>query len=132
MLRTMIWAAACAAAMAGQAAAETIELRCRQGASEVYSMGPTMMMSATYADPVDVVISLDTEENRATLDPGVGMYSVGDAQVLIMMRSDAMREVWDIERATGQAIVMAYLIDEPRTVFIRREAQCELPAGMTL
>ncbi len=131
MLRITAAALFAAAALTGQASAETIELRCRQEASEVYSMGPTMMMSATYPDPVDVVISLDTEERRATLDPGVGMYSVGDAQVLIMMVSAQMREVWDIDRATGRAMVIAYLIDEPRTVFIRREAQCELPPGMT-
>jgi len=131
MVRTMIWAAVCAVALAGQASAETIELRCRQEASEVYSMGRTGMMSVTYPDAVDVVISLDTEEHRATLDPGVGMFSVGDAQVLIMMVSDQMREVWDIDRATGRAMVIAYLFDEPRTVFIRREAQCALPAGMT-
>lgn len=133
MGRTKILALALGAlAWAGQASAETIELSCRQGASEVYSMGPSMMMSLTYPDPVDVVISLDTETDTATLDPSAGLFSVGDERVLIMMVSEQIREVWDIDRATGQAMVMAYLSDEPRTVFIRREAQCALPAGMTL
>lgn len=130
MLRTMVMAALCAVVLAGQASAETIELRCRQEASEIYSLSRMGMVSMTYPDPVDVVISLDTEADSATLDPGVGMYSVGEAQVLIMMVSAQMREVWDIDRATGRAIVIAYLIDEPRTVFIRREAQCDLPTGM--
>lgn len=133
MLRTTIFALALGAlAWAGEASAETIELSCRQGASEVYSMGPSVMMRLTYPDPVDVVISLDTETDGARLDPSAGLFSVGDERVLIMMVSEQIKEVWDIDRATGQAMIMAYLSDEPRTVFIRREAQCALPDGMTL
>ncbi len=119
-------------AWAGQALAETIQLQCRQEASDVYSMTRSVMMRLTYPDPVDVVIALDTETDRATLDQTAGLFSVGDERVLIMVVSDAIKEVWDIDRATGRALVMAYLVDEPRTVFIRREAQCALPDGMGL
>lgn len=132
MLRKLGLAALAACALAGEATAETIELRCRQETSEVYSMGRTAMMSMTYTEPTEVVVSLDTETDRATLDQNAGMFDVGDDQVLIMMASDRLKEVWDIDRATGRAIVMAYLVDPPRTVFIRREAQCALPEGMRL
>ena len=132
MMRTLVIALAMAAVWPQQALAETIDLRCRQEVSEVYSMGRTAMMSMTYTEPTDVVILLDTETDRATLDQNAGMFDVGDQQVLIMMVSDQLKEVWDIDRVTGRAVVMAYLSDEPRTVFIRREAQCALPDGMTL
>lgn len=120
------------ASFVGVASAERIELRCRQELSEVYSMGRTGMLSMTYPDDVDVVISLDTETDRAALDQNVGMFDVGDDQVLIMMVSDQLKEVWDIDRATGRGLVIAYLIEERRTVFIRREAVCELPEAMSL
>ncbi len=119
------------ASFVGVASAERIELRCRQELSEVYSMGRTGMLSMTYPDDVDVVISLDTETDRATLDQNAGMFDVGDDQVLIMMVSDQLKEVWDIDRATGRGLVIAYLIEERRTVFIRREAVCELPEAMS-
>lgn len=120
------------AAMAGQASAETIALRCRQELSEVYSMGRTGMVSMVYDEGLDVIVSLDTETDRATLAPNVGMFDVGDAQVLIMMVSDQLKEVWDIDRLSGRAIIIAYLVDDPRTVFIRREGHCDLPAEFML
>lgn len=133
MLRKMVLALAFGAApWAGQASAETIQLHCRQEASDIYSMTRSVMMRLTYPDPIDVVIALDPETDRATLDQTAGLFSVGDERVLIMVVSDAIKEVWDIDRATGRALVMAYVIDEPRTVFIRREAQCALPDGMRL
>lgn len=132
MWRSILSTAVVVAMFAGGASAETLELRCRQEISEVYSMGRTGMVSYEATEPLDVVISLDTDANTATLDRNAGMFDVGDGQVLVMMVSEQLREVWDIDRATGRAMVMGYLIDEPRTVFIRREAQCELPDGMSL
>ena len=120
------------ACFAGEAAAERIELRCRQELSEVYSMSRSGMMSMTYPDDVDVVISLDSETDRATLDQNDGMFDVGDDQVLIMMASDQLKEVWDIDRATGRGLVIAHLIEERRTIFIRSEVLCELPEAMSL
>jgi hypothetical protein len=48
------------------------------------------------------------------------------------VRLDQLKEVWDIDRATGRGLVIAYLIEERRTVFIRREALCELPEAISL
>ena len=132
MWRSIVTTAVAVVSFAGTASAEAIELRCRQEVSEVYSMGRTGMVSYEATEPLDVVISLDTEANTATVNPSTGMFDVGDQQVLVMLVSERLREVWDIDRATGRAMVMAYVIDEPRTVFIRREAQCELPQGMSL
>lgn len=132
MWRCVLVTAVAVASFVGAASAETLELRCRQELSEVYSMGRTGMVSYEATEPLDVVILLDTEANTATLNPNAGMFDVGDRQVLVMMVSEQLREVWDIDRANGRAMVMAYLIDEPRTVFIRREAQCELPETMSL
>lgn len=133
MMWRLAWSAVLVlASFAGVASAETIELRCRQDVSEVYSMSRSGMMSMTYPDDVDVVISLDTETDRATLDQNAGMFDVGDDQVLIMMASDQLKEVWDIDRATGRGLVIAYLIEERRTVFFRSEALCELPEIMSL
>src|SRR5690606_31418305 len=97
MMRTLVIALAMAAVWPQQALAETIDLRCRQEVSEVYSMGRTAMMSMTYTEPTDVVILLDTETDRATLDQNAGMFDVGDQQVLIMMVSDQLKEVRDID-----------------------------------
>jgi hypothetical protein len=68
-------------------------------------MGHSGMMSYEATEPLDVVIRLDTEANTATLDTNVGMFDVGDRQVLAMMVSEQLREVWDIDRVTGRAMV---------------------------